>query len=481
MASPNTSLNDFAEHLRAVNLTLTVISVALVLAATFGRSQEIDRAVDDIRGITQAVQTWDDTWFKEYVDRRAKEAGYRGQSNELLPTQIKMGESEGVFVDVCDCDWALPKPGPLVQFSFETPKLVPLVDFKLFEAGPDDALKIRRRYTSLGFFRDYWTGLNEAVEARVPSSLPEKALFQSANGGKWEVVNWSSNQKQAPFGGVLDIRDFTCGTPSTIETIKASFAPEDPLHGAQCAYEGSLSEATDDTRRPRPNLREFCRKIQIPQNVGLDLAGYVIVPVSDYKRLPIRPQQNLLEHLASKRVQVNWRFGSFAYAFPELNRLTADYQDLQLDKIQAILRAQKLTSGESIEIVGIKLAVESVRSGGALLILGVQLYFLLHLKEFVRRIVPESEAWDAAWIGLYPGALAVGAFWFSAFLLPTAAVFVLCIPMMDWAGAKWVFALYSSFLIISALLSVTSWLNARRLAQKRPVAGAHASLGFEGE
>lgn len=150
-----------------------------------------------------------------------------------------------------------------------------------------------------------------------------------------------------------------------------------------------------------------------------------------------------------------------------------------MDKIQAILRTQKLTSGESIEIVGIKLGVEAVRSGGALLILGVQLYFLLHLREFVRRISPESDAWQAAWIGLYPGALAAGAFWFSAFIVPTGTVFVLCWPLLDFVNAKWASAGFCVFLVLTVLLSLSSWLVARKLQEKRLAARLENTLAYE--
>lgn len=310
------SLDDFAEHLRAVNLTLTVISIGLVLAAVFGRSYEIDRAIDDIGQITEAVQTWDDDWLREYVDEKVSEAGARGESEKLVPIQIKLGDSQGVFVDICGSDWALPKPDLLIAFRFEPSKVVPLVDFPPYQVGPDDARKMARRYTDLALFRSYWTGLNEAVEVRVPETLAEKALLQPANGEKWEVVDWSSVEKRAPFGGVLDIRDFTCDNPSAIKAIESSFAQGDPLHNSRCAYEGSLSEA-EETRRPRARGLHYCRKIEVPAKVNLDAIGRVILPVSYYRGLPIRPQQDLREHLASKNLVVKWRFGSFEYSFPD--------------------------------------------------------------------------------------------------------------------------------------------------------------------
>jgi hypothetical protein len=451
---------------------------ATVFAAIFGRTREIDMAITEVREITQAVQTWDDDWLRTYLEDKVKQAGAQGQSEKLLPNQIKIGDSADIFVDVCADDWALSKPGPLVGFMWAQRKPEPLVDFKPYQVGPDDALKLARRFTNLGFFKEYWSGLYETTQAWVPESLAEKALVQSADGEKWEVVDWSNNEKQGRFGGVLEIRHLNCGNPSTIKVIEDSFAKKDPLHFSQCAYEGSISEAIG-TRRPPPHVSGFCRKIQLPSNVKLDLIGHVILPVSDFRRIPIRPQQNLREHLASKNLKVSWPFGSFEYTFPELNRLTADYQDLSLDKIQAILRTQKLTSVESIEVIGIKLAVEAVRSGGALLILGVQLYFLLHLREFVRRISPESEAREAAWIGLYPGTLAVAAFWFSAFILPSIAVLVLFLPMLDPAVTKWMFSLYSSLLMISILISYSSWLVARRLAEKRLAPRPDVTLVYE--
>jgi hypothetical protein len=114
-----------------------------------------------------------------------------------------------------------------------------------------------------------------------------------------------------------------------------------------------------------------------------------------------------------------WRHGLFVDAFHELNKITSDYQDISLDGIERIARAEAERSKDSLEAFGVKFPVETASRWGLFIIISVQLYFALHLAEYSRRKRGET---TVAWIGSYPGFMARMVFSISSFVLPVFVV-----------------------------------------------------------
>jgi hypothetical protein len=95
--------------------------------------------------------------------------------------------------------------------------------------------------------------------------------------------------------------------------------------------------------------------------------------------------------------------GKFATDFPELAEQTHDEMGSSLDSVVTSLAARSEGPSDRIEILGAKIPLENIAITGALLLVSVQLYLLMHLVELGRRLKEESGPIPpVGFIGLYP-------------------------------------------------------------------------------
>lgn len=137
----------------------------------------------------------------------------------------------------------------------------------------------------------------------------------------------------------------------------------------------------------------------------------LIVPVEKERVI----QLSLVEPLRGLDPAFAVDFGLYKKAFPELDEITADYEDLTFDKLSAILAAQRKHSDQTFEAFSVKFPSEAVARWGLILLLGVQLYFLIHMAS--TRIQPDTDI-GVAWIPLYPTKLAQTVFLLTVAVLP---------------------------------------------------------------
>jgi len=114
------------------------------------------------------------------------------------------------------------------------------------------------------------------------------------------------------------------------------------------------------------------------------------------------------------------RHGTFEDVFHELNAASERYQDLKPEVIEKIIRSEMGRSKEAFEAFGVKFPVEMTARWGILLLLGIQIYFWLHLAEYRRRKIENP---PVAWIGSYSSTFARVVFSTSALAAPVAAIF----------------------------------------------------------
>ncbi len=173
-----------------------------------------------------------------------------------------------------------------------------------------------------------------------------------------------------------------------------------------------------------------------------------IVAVSQIKlrNAKVRVTQNDLVRLYFS----NWKPGNFAQSFPELNAEAADFGGLELDDAKGRLQFRAAAEGNSVSVLGLAIPLYQITRWGALVLLGTQVYFWLHLHELVSRIKPDADGLNVAWIGIYRTRTAFFVALLSACIVPTVAGICLgtTIVASHYYGA--LVGLTASFVIIAA-------------------------------
>ena len=96
-----------------------------------------------------------------------------------------------------------------------------------------------------------------------------------------------------------------------------------------------------------------------------------------------------------------------------------------MEDIEKILDIEAARGEEVVEVLGFKIPLEQMTLWGTVIVLGVQIYFLLFLKQLESRLTPEDAGWDVPWIGIDQTKLGQYILFLTMVVLPCAALAVL--------------------------------------------------------
>jgi len=132
----------------------------------------------------------------------------------------------------------------------------------------------------------------------------------------------------------------------------------------------------------------------------------------------------LLTHLTP--TDADWREGySFEDTFPELQELTENIQSTPIADLEKHFKNLSETFGKQVAVVGVKLPLSTLNKWGQLILLGMQLYFFLHLQHFSRTTKgKDNTLLSFPWIGLYRGALAKFVLIMTGMVLPVWVIYL---------------------------------------------------------
>lgn len=122
--------------------------------------------------------------------------------------------------------------------------------------------------------------------------------------------------------------------------------------------------------------------------------------------------------------ETKFHYGPFSTSFPELERLTTNFQDLPFNQLAAILENEAKRAPNQVEIFGAKIPRSALTTWGIPIILGIQAYFVLHLVAFARLVFSADNLPRVPWIGLYTTSISKLATLISATTFPLVVVVV---------------------------------------------------------
>ena len=171
--------------------------------------------------------------------------------------------------------------------------------------------------------------------------------------------------------------------------------------------------------------------------------------------------------------------GQFASTFPDLALAAAGREDLDLRILAPQIYADAAKGDEAFEAFGMKFPSDQITRWGLVVLICVQLYLFLYLKQLYNKLQPDDPGWDAPWIVMDQSLLARAIVFLSVVVLPIIAADVVmaqaykqyAVQHGDRAGLRMLWTpkadlIYLGF-AVSVALSFLSWEYRPRLVEPR--------------
>jgi hypothetical protein len=410
---------DFVEHLRTVHFTLVIVCVALIALITSDRRSVVSDARQELHGIRSVIEKWNSNWLEDDAQHAF--------ANTMLPVTQLVSDPGKNQIDV-----EAPDGRHFVfDIEYDGPNwMVNTVDDSL--TSPVNArwpMSLHDPPLNLKYFHEFWDNLARGIAYKIPLILDDTPLaFDTSRPLKAQFVSGKKPDSPTPVHLKLTMR--------TVRTdITGDFS-----RGLYASDSGLASPFT------------------IPHSLYSFLT--IAVPIKRSQSFYFDPYQKFVPPGAQ------WRREPFSDAFPNLSVMTKNYEELGFDTLDKILEAEESRTGDSFEAVGIKFPAGGVTGWGIIMVVGIQLYFFVHLHELKERLGSEDEGWGVAWIGVYKSRLAIAVYFVSCALLPATAAFILTYHLPFLTHDDKVSRTVVSVLVagISMALGLRSWM---RLATKK--------------
>jgi hypothetical protein len=121
----------------------------------------------------------------------------------------------------------------------------------------------------------------------------------------------------------------------------------------------------------------------------------------------------------------NWKTDEFNVSFRDLDQATKGLESLEFEDIKKIISDEASKGPEVFEAFGMKFPARQVTLGGIVVLLGVQLYFFLYLKQLSGKLRSDDAGWDVPWIGMNQSRAGLFFFFTTLVLFPISAIALL--------------------------------------------------------
>lgn len=415
-------------HVRTVHFGLLALCFLLIATALLSRENEVARALAQLSGLNNVLRKWDERWLAQYAHQEVLSG--RLANSVALPQAWTLSQTRvtGPIVlkrpDVDYTLWPLPaelgtlvrNPGGHVERS--NPPQFP-------------------RPQTLAQFKRLWNALDTTLTLRRFRRLADSAYLYSDQDASTVIHEIGYFRVPVTPG---EVRSPACEMPS-----RPHFDP-------------------DASRTPFGDYPYLVVGFCYIESSGYSWYAWSPVVALDstvFNGLEAFSKQ----HEISKQYKIAPALGHFERSFPELSKVTADYDDLTFDRLFDVLSAEVARSGERVELFGTKLPGGYIAVWGLPVLCMMQLYMVLHLQALRVSVRRRSNSNFIAWIGIYPSITAQVTMAVSLFLLPVLTAGVLRHSQGGWFSPA-PEMIFSDALVIASiglsLIAVLNWRNILR-------------------
>lgn len=375
---------DFVEHLRTVHFTLIAVAIGLILIVVSAKPYNAAVALREIHQIIELKKMWSVKWImgrgiKKQIPESGTSFGIEGLPVRSLAAIGETDDSEPVST-------LFTEPTVLRSLSdLSSMDNFPIVQERGFIGKVRDA---RIPFS----IQQYW--LQEPPD---PDWSPETFPVTLADFGQWWNRLGQSGFRVVFPRSLFELRGYclTASGRADVGSLEASGPPR-------------LSDVSLDLSIQYDTLTYS----------GVGEIGICSFPVRRFVYAEV--SQRMVAHQFK-----NWRVGPFDSSFPDLAQATHDLETLELDDIEKFVSTEAAKGSEVFEAFGMKFPAGQITFWGIIVLLGVQLYFFVYLKQLVGKLSLADPGWDVPWIGMDTSVLAQLIFFLTVFLLPLLAMVML--------------------------------------------------------
>ena len=381
---------DFVEHLRTVHFGLIGISVALIVITFSAAPYDPLAALREIHQIIELQKLWGPRWLiRQGVKKEANDTPAESKGTHTALELAKIGESAAWTED------------PLMEDS----RPEPAVPGSLFEDDDPVSLPVL----------DSWGNVPIPPDGTFYARLGNQ-IYRFAISQNWAQEHtdpdWSANSIPNTLNGFQRWWEVLGATHSYNAVVPRTLY----LNGGRSVNKGPLEFAEKS-----PSATDIVLTVHPePDSNILSLYGYgpdgmYIFAVRRFAYISIS-QKSLSERLNTLIP------GTFAHSFPNLYQAARDLESLELEDIERFIAADAGKGREVFEALGMKFPAGQVTLWGIIVLLSVQLYFYLYLRQLFGKLSQNDPGWDVPWIGMDPSRLSQGIFFITVWVLPGVAV-----------------------------------------------------------
>lgn len=480
MAGP---AKDFLDHLRLIHFSIVIVASTVVITTLDSGSQDTRR---DLSTVTNIVDL-----LKPLAKRPGP--GY-GSLEQLVHTAVMPKEAvrdtlEGtlrVRVDQTDLDVAATFIAPSGYVFHGDPLRSEFASYSEWSGGG----RLQQKWFDAELRKK--TTMSDALNgAGIWKKYEGEALSLDRFRGMWNELDMMRH------GYTLQNVSFM-GACRVIKEDESDSAPiqdgESTLHGAPSFSESCAAltpvgvwtqlAAKSDTKdiEVRPiaigvvpipsyalyNIGEDAFERVLQQAIRATQEGIEIVDLEDLapgdivitgKALYVHVPLNIQGQLLAAVRDTTHIAGGFDQSFPGLSSYLAELRydgDVAIRLASALVARDAANSGGPVELAVMKISRSAIAFWGLVILACFQLYFVLHLRELIRRVLTLEERCSSAWIAMYPGARNGAVTTLSAVAIPMLAL-ILALRAMPHIGAfTAAVALSSAILNAIAIVSIRS-------------------------
>lgn len=392
-SSPAHWSKDFVEHLRTVHFTLIGIAIGLIVIVLSAKPYNPAVALRQIHEILELKKMWSANWLMRKGIKKARtsssDEGESGKDNKDKDLST-IGE-----VAEWNRDPMMPD-STTSESSTSAPDLDSMGNFPILPNIPFfGQVKSQGRSLGIGQFsiqRFWYQGHT------TPDWSPEQFPTTLSDFRQW----WDTLQKhdyKAIFPRTIYLYDGRCFTVASTAEISLIGEPK----------------AAVVTDKIPLDLEVFGNSVAYKGDGNF---GMCLFPIRRFVYVDIS-QRNVVTQFS------NWRVGAFDTSFPDLAQAAHDLATLELDDIEKFIAGEAAKGTEVFEAFGMKFPAGQITLWGIIVLLGVQLYFFVYLKQLSGKLGPTDAGWDVPWIGMTTAPLAQVIYFITVLFLPLMATVLL--------------------------------------------------------
>jgi hypothetical protein len=366
---------DFVEHLRTVHFALIAISAGLLVLILSSKTYNPSVAVRQLEEIEELKSVW---------------------------TQ----------------EWITTKWGTATSYS-PIPTRTPVTAVDLPQNLAENKDPNSNYCISLSEEREV-SGTLHRAQASFIVVLPSPKWFsprRRLDSKETEPDLTSTPQTLSEFGmwwnSLADGSDHYVAIPAAIvNKAPASYASSDFL---------TLSETGKASEKASKKAVERVRLELYPSFDGRFEGFVTILTVRNkFKFLSCEQYEVRVNQQGLLRFFPDWHTGTFRASFYDLDEASREYRSLPLDRVSKLLSDENTKGSEVFEAFGMKFPAGQITLWGDILLLSVQLYFLVYLRQLSGNLKPDDAGWDVPWIGMNSSGTSKAMSFMSFAVLPVA-------------------------------------------------------------